>query len=143
MAKIHKYVGLDGAKKIWEKTGEKFVDDTELNYVINNMKFSLNNGVLTLSIPLHNGNGYKNLQVDLGNTTGGFSKQVLTADQYNDNGVPIIDNPDPTIIYLVPTGDTQDIDNEYSEWTYDETIGWEMIGGPAISDKDILKIVED
>ena len=141
MAKIHRYVGLKGAKRIWQEVGKRFIDNTELNYVINNSTLELNGATneLTLKIPKQGG-GEKILQVDLDNMYKDPLKIYLQQGQYDVNGVPTITNAKPDIIYLVPNADSE-LENDYIEWFFDSQKGWELIGGPSITDSDIYDIV--
>lgn len=141
MAKIHRYVGLEGAKRIWQEVGKRFIDNTELNYVINNSTLELNKATneLILKIPKQGGDK-KILHVNLGDTHNDSLKTYLQPDQYDANGVPTITNANPNVIYLVPNIDSGQ-ENDYAEWLFDSQKGWELIGGPSITDSDIYSIV--
>ena len=140
MAKIHKYVGLEGTKRIWEETGRKFIDNTELDYIINNMEFSMSSdNILVLKIPTKTGS-IKQLTVDLKKITKDPLKIYLDDTQYDSNGKPNLSTANPNVIYLVPSNNS-DNSNEYVEWMFDSVRGWEVIGGPSISDDDIYNIV--
>lgn len=143
MGKIHKYVGLEGAKRIWKEIGRRFIDNTELDDIIKNMAFSLSGDSLTLEVKTHDGQSHK-MSVDISAFKKDPLKIILDASSYDPNTLkPTIQDPNPNIIYLVPSGSNG---NEYVEWMYDnskqDNDGWEVIGGPSIDDSTIEDIVQ-
>lgn len=146
MTKIHRYIGLNGAKQIWKETGEKFIDNTELDYVLSNIQFNFDGNYLTLLIPSISSDTPRKVTVDLSQIIGGSGeatgviKEYLSAGRYDEaTGKPNFAG-NPNVIYLVPSSGSADT-NEYTEWMYDSEKGWEMMGAPSISSEDISSIV--
>ena len=104
------------------------------------MEFSMSSdNILVLKIPTKTGS-IKQLTVDLKKITKDPLKIYLDDTQYDSNGKPNLSTANPNVIYLVPSNNS-DNSNEYVEWMFDPVRGWEVIGGPSISDDDIYNIV--
>ena len=144
MAKIHRYVGLEGAKHIWKETGEKFIDNTEFDHVLDNIQMDFDGAELTLSIPSRTSNNTKKLTVDIRKLFGepGELKKYLSPGEYDEEtGQPNFKGSQ-NVIYLVPSLDeTLDDPDEYVEWVYDEDKGWEVVGKTPIPLDNISDIV--
>lgn len=146
MAKIHRYVGLEGAKQIWKETGEKFIDNTEFDHVLDNIQMDFDGAELTLSIPSRTSNNTKKLTVDIRKLFGepGELKKYLSPGEYDEEtGQPNFEGSQ-NVIYLVPSLDDIDDPNdpdEYVEWVYDEDKGWEVVGKTPIPLDNISDIV--
>lgn len=145
MTKIRRYIGLDGAKQIWKETGEKFIDNTELDYILDNIQMNFDRAELVLTIPSRTSSTPKQLKVDIRKLFGesGELKKYLSPGEYDEEtGMPNFAGS-PNVIYLVPSsGSTEtSTSNEYTEWMYNSENGWEMVGTPPISSEDIMNIV--